>query len=254
MMPFGQQQHGWQGLRGRGRYCEACQQRTVPVPYFSRGVNVAKAVVLFPFTSFVGPLIFFLIRRNKVICSHCQNKLPGEASVPLLDSFSPDAMGALGPMEPGEDLVPINRAVGQEIAVLERSSRKQRRRSWTLGILTAGMAAIGGSNALDGDGEAALVLFGISGVAGAGALVSRQRGQQNGLLAAAARQRQRVLEVLGLARAHAGKLNVTMVASQLHLDFKEAEALMDGMVDGRRVDVEVDEQGRMNYVFPELKP
>jgi hypothetical protein len=85
-------------------------------------------------------------------------------------------------------------------------------------------------------------------------LVNRQRGQQNNVLAAAARQRQRVQEILTMARANAGKLNVTMVASQLHLDFPEAEALLDRMVDGRRVDVEVDDQGRMNYVFPELKP
>ena len=45
---------------------------------------------------------------------------------------------------------------------------------------------------------------------------------------------------------------MTTVAAHMRLDLQEAEALLDSMVDGRRVDVHVDDAGRLTYVFPEL--
>ena len=253
MQPFAQ---GWGGaVAVRGRFCPHCEQRTVPVPYFSRGTNIAKMVVLFPFTSFVGPLILFLVRKNRVICSYCQKKLPGHAPVPLLDTFSTDGAQALMPlMGSEEERQLVGQGAGQEIALLERRSRKQRRRTWTLGLVTAAMASFGAADLVEGGGDGSVFLFGISALTGAGAFVNRQRGEKNSIQAEALRQRQRVQEILGIARAHGGKLNVTLVASQMHLDFREAEALLDSMVDGRRVDIQVDDQGRMNYVFPELTP
>jgi hypothetical protein len=58
--------------------------------------------------------------------------------------------------------------------------------------------------------------------------------------------------VIHLARQHQGRINVTLVSAALGLDFKEAEALLDSMVDGQRVDMDVDGEGRVTYVFPEL--
>jgi hypothetical protein len=241
----------------RGLYCVSCQQRTVPVPYFSRGINIAKLAVLLPFT-FVGPLLFFLIRKDRLVCSWCRALLPGEVSLPLLDAFesSPSAMGAMGdrrmvPHE-SEGLMPSN-PVGHEIAHLERRSRRNRRRSWSLGITGAMMTVLGAMAAGDG-AEPSMFFFAMGGLSGAGALVSSQRGKRFEDEATAKRHRQRVLEVLGMARANQGRLNVTMVASHLSLDLTEAESLLDSMVDGRRVDVHVDDQGRMTYVFPELAP
>jgi hypothetical protein len=248
----------------RGVYCASCQQRTVPVPYFSRGINIAKLAVLLPFT-FVGPLLFFLIRKDRLVCSWCRSLLPGELPLPLLDAFesSPPAITdrRLAPLgneatraQAGLTDWPGNDLASHEIAHLERRSRRNRRRSWSLGVATAMMTALGGMAASSGGAEPATFFFAMGGLTGAGALVSSSRGKKLGDEASTKRNRQRVLEVLGLARAHQGRLNVTLVASHMSLDLREAESLLDGMVDGRRVDVHVDEQGRMTYVFPELTP
>jgi hypothetical protein len=250
----------------RGVYCASCQQRTVPVPYFSRGINIAKLAVLLPFT-FVGPLLFFLIRKDRLVCSWCRSLLPGDVPLPLLDAFesAPSALnerglvpygepGALAHRGPGGALDWSQTDVGHEIAHLERRSRRNKRRSWSLGIMTAVMAGLGGMAAGGAGTEPTTFFFVMSGLSGAGALVSAGRGKRFGAEAASKRQRQRVLEVLALARAHGGRLSVTLVASHMSLDLREAEALLDSMVDGRRVDVHVDDQGRMTYVFPELTP
>jgi hypothetical protein len=38
----------------------------------------------------------------------------------------------------------------------------------------------------------------------------------------------------------------------LGIDFKEAEHILDTLVDGHHVDVEVSDEGRFFYVFPDL--
>ena len=187
--------------------------------------------------------------------------------LPLLDAFesSPAAMADRRLMPfPGEGVSSRaqagltewagNEAASHEIAHLEQRSRRNRRRSWSLGVATAMMTALGGMAAGSGGAEPSVFFFAMGGLTGAGALVSSQRGKRFGSEASSKRNRQRVLEVLGLARANHGRLNVTMVASHMSLDLREAEALLDSMVDGRRVDVHVDDQGRMTYVFPELTP
>jgi Double zinc ribbon len=246
--------HGLPAPIQRGVYCVSCQQRTVPVPYFSRGINIAKLAVLLPFT-FVGPLLFFLIRKDRLVCSWCRALLPGELPLPLLDAFesAPSSMNDRRMVPYGSEGLMPSDLVGHEIAHLERRSRRNRRRSWSLGLAAAMMTVLGGMAASAG-AEPTAFFFAMGGLSGAGALVSSQRGKRFGAEAASKRHRQRVLEVLGLARAHHGRINVTMVASHMSLDLPEAESLLDSMVDGRRVDVHVDEQGRMTYVFPELLP
>ena len=234
------------------------------MPYFSRGINIAKLAVLLPFT-FVGPLLFFLIRKDRLVCSWCRALLPGELPLPLLDAFesSPPAIAdrRLAPLgnegtraQAGLTDWPGNDIASHEIAHLERRSQRNRRRSFSLGVATAMMTAFGGMAASSGGAEPSVFFFAMGGLTGAGALVSSSRGKKLSVEASAKRQRQRVLEVLGLARANSGRLNVTLVASHMSLDLREAESLLDSMVDGRRVDVHVDDQGRMTYVFPELTP
>ncbi len=77
------------------------------MPYFARGLNVAKAAVLFPFSVF-GPLLLFLIRKDRVVCGNCKALLPGEVHIPLGDTFNPSprsleahAAGAGPPAGPG---------------------------------------------------------------------------------------------------------------------------------------------------------
>src|SRR5262249_14565189 len=89
-------------------------------------------------------------------------------------------------------------------------------------------------------------------LSGVGTLLAGLRSSTLGRLAAMKRRRQERLQIVELARAHEGRLNVTLVASHLHLDFQEAESALDTLVDGQRVDLQVDDQGRVTYVFPEL--
>jgi hypothetical protein len=233
-------------------FCHSCGQRTNPLPYFARGINIAKLALLFPFTSFVGPLVLFLIRKDRLVCGYCKALLSGEVHMPMLSAFSSTAVedhALLGPM--ADQALMEKHLDNQEIAHLERSTRRRRTKAWTYGVLSAGLAGLG-AVAVETGGPGP-VFFVMGGLAGVGALVNGTRSKRDGVLAAARRQRQRVMEVLQLAREHGGKLTVTLVATHLQVDFREAEALLDGMVDGRRVDVHVDDQGRMTYVFPELQ-
>ena len=238
------------GRRARVFFCDTCGERTRPIPYFSRGLNVAKAAALFPLTAF-GPLVLFLFRKDRVVCANCHALLPGNLHVPLLESFSsePESFKSGALVRRGEDAMIERQVVSQEIEHLERRSRKRKGKAWTYGIAAGMLASAGATTIAEGPSP---VFFGLSALSAAGAFRNGRRGQRESLEAEAKRQRQRVLEILELARAHQGRLTVTLVASHMHLDFREAEAVLDSMVDGRRVDVHVDDEGRMSYVFPEL--
>jgi hypothetical protein len=230
----------------------------VPVPYFSRGFNLAKATGLLMFSP-IAPLLFFLIRRDRALCSWCKSMLPGEIDIPLLDTFSPTPLGMgggpdllLGEGPHGEALIRAGETAQHEIAVHEHKSRRSRRRATTMGAAALLFSGVGGFVATTDGLAAATYLFSLGGITGVGAFASSRRGSRHSLAAQAKRQRQRVLEILNLARSHAGKLTVTTVAAHMRLDLQEAEALLDSMVDGRRVDVHVDDAGRLTYVFPEL--
>jgi hypothetical protein len=222
--------------------------------YFARGLNVAKAAVLFPFSVF-GPLLLFLIRKDRVVCSNCKSLLPGEVHIPLGETFNPAPRSLEAHQQAlarRQDPALIEREiVDQEVQHLERRGRRRVGKAWTYGV-AAGMLAGVGVTAI-GEGPEQL-FFALSGLSGVGAVVNGRRGKRDNLEAQAKKQRQRVLEILGLARQHGGRLTVTLVASHMQIDFREAEALLDSMVDGRRVDVHVDDQGRISYVFPELNP
>jgi hypothetical protein len=233
-------------------FCHSCGQRTNPLPYFARGMNIAKLALLFPFTSFIGPLVLFLIRKDRLVCGVCKSLLPGEVAMPMLSAFSSTAVDDHSLVPPVQDQALMEKHLdNQEIAHLERSTRRRRGKAWSYGVAAAGLAGLG-AVALETAGPFP-VFFAMSGLAGVGAVVNGTRSKRDGVMAAARRQRQRVMEILSLARQHGGKLTVTLVATHMQLDFREAEALLDGMVDGRRVDVHVDDQGRMTYVFPELQ-
>ena len=170
----------------------------------------------------------------------------------MLEAFSPQraAEGALVPMS-AEGLLAAE-ATSREIAFLERYSRRNKVRAWVFGVSTALWAGMGGLAAVGSTEEAAFFLT-MGGLSGVGAAVTATRGRRQGADAQSRRQRQRALQVLALARAERGVLNVTLVAAHLGLDLREAEAVLDAMIDGRRVDMQVDAEGRVTYVFPELQ-
>jgi hypothetical protein len=244
------------GLARRpGVFCQSCGQRTMPMPYFARGLNVAKAAVLFPFSVF-GPLLLFLIRKDRVVCGNCKALLPGEVHIPLTDTFNPAPRSLESHQQAlarRQDPALVEKdLVSQEVAHLERSSRRRQGKAVTYGVTAGLLVGAGGLAAVNGGPEQ--LFFALGGLSGVGAVTNGRRSRRDGVEAAAKKQRQRVLEILGLARQHGGRLTVTLVASHMQIDFREAEALLDSMVDGRRVDVHVDDQGRISYVFPELSP
>jgi len=61
-------------------------------------------------------------------------------------------------------------------------------------------------------------------------------------------------EIFRLAKRYDGVLTVSDVVSELGIDPKEAEALLEGLTDGQRVDMQVDDDGVVRYVFREFTP
>lgn len=232
-----------------GVLCPRCGARTAPVPYFSRGVNIAKAVALaIPFT-FVGPVLFFFWRKDTFICTGCRRMLPFEAPVGLLEAFSPTTTAL--PPEGYETALALRTQPEGALAIAR--GRASSAASTLMGVVSGGFATIGAFAASVGE-EAAAPLFVVSLVSGSMAVLTGWRGRVRARHAEAARRRTQTLEVIDLAREHGGRLNVTLVAGRMRLDFAEAERLLDGMIDGRRVDMQVDGDGRVTYVFPELLP
>lgn len=78
---------------------------------------------------------------------------------------------------------------------------------------------------------------------------NRIDGKEAGLPAT---RRPSATEIFRLAKRNAGALTVSDVVSELGADPKDAEELLDGLTDGRRVDMEVDSNGVVRYVFREF--
>ena len=58
--------------------------------------------------------------------------------------------------------------------------------------------------------------------------------------------------VFGLAKRLRGRVTLSDVVVETGMDLGEAEQYMDSLVDHAHVSVEVEEQGRLVYEFPEL--
>ncbi|MDX2020653.1 MAG: zinc ribbon domain-containing protein [Deltaproteobacteria bacterium] len=234
--------------------CYRCGQTLPPQKYFSRGMNVAKLVALLPI-NFVLPILFFFVRRDRLICTSCKKLLPDTAPRALLPMGSQGM--ALLPAMPVMPLTGGSLALmpQQPAAVeMERRSRKARARGIGLGVMSIPFS-MGTIAAMMGD--AGLAATAVVATPGAllitGAVTALRRA---GSLKEAAReveekqQRQRILQ---LARQREGRLSVADVAASLNMDIKDAEHLLDSLVDGRHVDVHVTEAGRLIYVFPDLE-
>lgn len=65
-------------------------------------------------------------------------------------------------------------------------------------------------------------------------------------------QRVSASEVFRLAKRYDGVLTVSDVVYELGIDPKEAEALLEELTDGQRVDMQVDRDGIVRYVFREF--
>lgn len=221
-----------------------------PVPYFSSGFNIAKAMVLaIPF-SFPGPLLFFLLRKDRLICCHCKTLVSRHEATPLLAGVSTggallpsiSADGHMTMFDPEEDQT-----------TLQWQSRRNRQRAWTWGVTSAGMTAFGLFMAGGADFQAGMLFLVSAAPLGIGALFAGMRSRSLARRAQQKRIHEQRTRVLELARAKEGKLNVSLVAADLRIDLVEAEALLTAMIDGQRVDMDVDDEGHISYVFPELR-
>jgi Double zinc ribbon len=230
--------------------CSHCGQPMRPVPYFSSGFNVAKAMLLaIPF-SFPGPLLFFLMRRDRLICCHCKTLITRNEAMPLLSGVSPS--GALVPSISADGRMTMFDPE-EDQATLQWQSRRQHRRAWTWGVASAGLTSFGLLMAGSADLQAGM-LFLVSGAPlGIGAVFAGMRSRALARRAQQKRIHEQRTRVLELARAKGGKLNVSLVAADLRIDLVEAEALLTAMIDGQRVDMDVDDEGHISYVFPELR-
>ncbi len=59
--------------------------------------------------------------------------------------------------------------------------------------------------------------------------------------------------IFRLAAQRGGEITVSEVVTELGLDPKEAEKILEAMTDGTRVRMEFDDKGTVYYEFPELK-
>ena len=63
----------------------------------------------------------------------------------------------------------------------------------------------------------------------------------------------RETDIYRLAAKKSGKITVTDVVTELGLEPKKAEELLESMTDGMRVQMEVENDGMIFYTFPEMK-
>lgn len=60
-------------------------------------------------------------------------------------------------------------------------------------------------------------------------------------------------EIYRLAKKLNGKVTVSDIVTELGLEPKQAEKILESMTDGMRVRMEVEEDGMVYYLFPELQ-
>lgn len=233
-----------------GLRCPHCGEKSIPMPFFGRGTNIAKLLVLFVFSSFFGPALYFLLRKDRLICRHCQKLFSLRKPTGLFDAFSDEpskwVSGSTDELTYGDPLLLSTEKDEQQTKLLEKKSFKAKTLAWSTGLAGSFFMITG----LLHQGPHGVFGFGV--FCGALALYGGIRAHQDGQKATGLKRRLRTLRVIHLARQHQGRINVTLVSAALGLDFKEAEALLDSMVDGQRVDLDVDGEGRVTYVFPEL--
>src|SRR5687768_171458 len=116
------------------------------------------------------------------------------------------------------------------------------------GVLAAAAMAVLFPGAI---GIALAILAGGFGV-GLGALALKG-GAKAGAHADRTQRTDRELKILELAEKSNGDLTATEVARAMKLSLEQADAALTAMADGARVNVEIDENGIVHYVFRELR-
>ena len=227
--------------------CHRCGETLPPDAYFSRGLNIAKLVALFPIT-FVLSILFFFLRKDRLVCGNCRKLLPSSATSALLPALQRGEASPLMLADPSGGLM----LMSPEARQLAQASRRAK----TRGVMLAMFALPFSLPAFAFMGDLAWMELAAVGLPGGLLVVGAVNAfRRSGSLQTRARESDSKSvrrQILMLAQRHQGRLTVAQVAASLGWDFKEAEASLDAMVDGRHVEVELTNEGRLLYLFPDL--
>lgn len=208
--------------------CPRCGYRGEGIPYFSRGTHVAAAIGITLLTSGimgVGGLIYYLIRRDHLVCPRCGRGWGKDGVVALVHAAQPS--------QPAPPPVPVSSGGGKQalsiIAYLFAAFLV------VLGIAVSEIGPIVGAG-----------LAATAGIALQQAAAHDRERRREALLSALQ------LPVLQLAGRKGGQLTVSEVAAELGWTMKRAEKVLQSMDDGLRVTSEVTDEGVIVYEFPEL--
>ncbi len=200
------------------------------MPYFRRAGHVALAVGVSLFTWGLGGLLYWLARRNHLVCPRCG--LGWENASRVLTVTGPEPEQRLIASRPDE--------------ALPSSGIKRR-------VLGVGMVLLATLMLLIGVVEAEAALLAVGSVFGMGGSLTFYWGWQGlqGRRKAVMRGLQQ--KILRLASAKGGTLTVSEVAADLDLSLSAAEKLLISMDDDFRVRSEISTEGVIYYEFPELR-
>jgi hypothetical protein len=191
---------------------------------------VALLVGVSVFTYGFGGLIYWLARRNHLVCPRCG--LGWEVSSRVLDAPGTDSERRMIGASPDERLP---------------SAGIKRRVLGVMMVLAATFLV------LLGVVETEAVLLAVGSVLGMGGSLSFYWGWQGQLGRRKAIMRGLQRKILQLASLKGGTLTVSEVAAELNLSLSAAEKILTSMDDDFRVRSEISNEGVIYYEFPELR-
>jgi hypothetical protein len=228
---------GGEMLRERGSHrmmraelCPRCHYPGEGVGYFSRGSRLAALIGVTVVTMGAmgaGGLIFYVLRRDHLICPRCGKNWGPEGERALVRrSENGRALEAAGPVAPGN------------------GAWKQ---GWSIFLFIAAAVLLMVGLIIGEVGVVAASLLSAGGGVVLMQAAGRDREKRREALISALQ-----LPVLKLANQQGGRLTVTEVAAHLGWPLKRAERILQSLDDGIRVDSEVTDEGVIVYEFREL--
>ena len=208
--------------------CPRCGYRGEGITYFSRGSHVAALVGITLLTAGMmgaGGLIYYLVRRDHLVCPRCGRGWGRNGAVALVPGSAGGAASAPMVMRGGggssQGWAVALFVIAAMLALVAIMSTE------LPPLLAAGIAAAGG--------------------AALSRAASRERERRREALLSALQ-----LPVLQLAGRQGGQLTVTEVAAELGWTLRRAEKVLQSLDDGLRVTSDVTDEGVIVYAFPEL--
>lgn len=208
--------------------CPRCAYQGMGITYFSRNRHVAGlvgAAVLTAGMMGAGGFVYYLLRRNHLICPRCGAGWGADGERAAMAAAA-DRPGRLEVPDPGRERA---KSAGSFLMFLAAAA-----------LLVGGIV----------ESEAAMIVLATFAAAAGAALQLWSRQDRDRRRAALISSLQ--LPVLKLAADSGGRLTVTQVAAELGWPLHRAEKILQSLDDGLRVDSEVTDEGVIVYEFREL--